>query len=154
MFFCKFYQYLATYSSDQSPLNKFSEMFDQPPSLLSMRQMTEHQTFPVQQGNQTLLSNFIASASSSGCQIWCSQMRPLFYFLCIKKRHPAAGQSICPLAETAKAHMLSSVSSFLLPDVTRGNYDMESHNHVSTVLTTHVQKLAKILFLGCVTWPN
>ena len=59
--------------------------------ILFIRAMTEHQTFHVQQGNQSLLTYFIASASSSGCKNWCSQMRPLFYFLYIKKRQMAAG---------------------------------------------------------------
>ena len=50
--------------------------------------MTEHLAFLVQQCHQTLLSNFYASATSSGWKNWCLKVRPLFYFLYIKKRYP------------------------------------------------------------------
>ena len=44
----------------------FYETFEQPPPVLLIRSMTKHQTSLLQHCNQTLLSNFIASAPSSG----------------------------------------------------------------------------------------
>lgn len=66
-------------------MNKFPEIFEQPhSSIISSK-------FPVQQCNQIHLSNFIASASSSGCNSFCliqsyCALCSISCFLCINKR--------------------------------------------------------------------
>ena len=52
---------ILRYARGGTPLNKIFEVFEQPPSILFFRSTTELQIFPVQQDNQTLLNNFIAS---------------------------------------------------------------------------------------------
>ena len=78
----------------KSPLKFFSEIFEQTPSTLFIKPMTEHLTLFVQQCHQTLLSNFYASASYSGWKNHCLKVRPLFHFLYIKNRNPVLAHCI------------------------------------------------------------
>ena len=61
-----FFMTLSSLAIRPFTIENFYETFEQPPPVLLIRSMTKHQTSLLQHCNQTLLSNFIASAPSSG----------------------------------------------------------------------------------------